>query len=51
MRQSVDVARQSNPSSGGNGPMKSIATESQRPSGAGNGCSGPRGFVAADLFL
>src|ERR1700761_7116833 len=47
---SVKVTMLLEPSSGGSGPMKSIATESQRWSGTGSGCSGPTGFVVRDLF-
>src|SRR5271168_2009358 len=47
---SVSVSKQSKPSSGGNGPIKSIATESQRPSGTGKGCKGPISLVVEDLL-
>lgn len=34
----------------GSGPMKSIATESNRLSGTGRGCRGPPGFEVVFLF-
>lgn len=49
-RQSVNVMMLSKPWSRGRGPMKSIATESQRRAGIGNGCDGPIGLVVDDLF-
>ena len=49
-RWSVNVMMLLWPPSGGNGPMKSIATESQWLSGMGSGCSGPIGFDVFDLF-
>ena len=50
-RRSVNVMMVSNPLSNGRGPMKSIATESQRSSGTRRGWSGPIGLVVCDLFL
>ena len=47
---SVKVIIVSNPESLGSGPMKSIATESQRASGIGSGWRGPVGRVVLDLF-
>ena len=47
---SVNVSKQSKPSSGGEGPMKSMATESPQLSGTGRGCKGPIGLVVKDLF-
>src|SRR6266404_1030857 len=47
---SVRVRIMSKPRSGGNGPMKSMATESQRWSGMGSGWSGPTGLDVRALF-
>lgn len=47
---SVIVMIPSKPRSVGNGPMKSIATESPRWSGTGSGCRGPVGFVVRLLL-
>lgn len=40
----------SKPLSKGKGPMKSMATELQRASRMGSGCSRPHGFEVEDLF-
>src|SRR6266404_6481633 len=39
-----------NPWSSGKGQVKSIATESQRPSGTGRGRKGPPGLIVLDLL-
>ena len=49
-KRSVKVIIESKPLSKGRGPMKSIATESQRESGIGNGWRGPIGLEVVDLF-
>jgi hypothetical protein len=47
---SVMVRMEWKPLSFGKGPMKSMATESQRWSGTGSGWRGPTGLVVRDLF-
>lgn len=49
--QSVIVKIQSFPSSSGNGPMKSMAIDSQWELGTGKGCRGPEGLPIFDFNL